>query len=96
MEQNRKYVAIVRLNPFSFRYIKEVPEQELCSDDESIKANEEANNLNLDDENDSEGSLLEVLDGMIKVGQTMGFSMDGCLKDMKIIIGSQGDREGFQ
>ncbi|GJY71434.1 hypothetical protein Tco_0475137, partial [Tanacetum coccineum] len=42
------------------------------------------------------GSMLEVLDGMIKVGQTMGFSMDGCLKDMKIIIGSQGDREGFQ
>ncbi|GJY44030.1 RNA-directed DNA polymerase, eukaryota [Tanacetum coccineum] len=195
---------------------KEVPEQELCSDDESIKANEEANNLNLGDENDSEvvsdtyfgdngedqgvehhhgepskvkevsadpfniyglldkrnnearttdsstsipyppgftpandiptcnqdspdvasvrptsksarrnsspcqsiglssrvmedtvpadvysspvgskpihgshkgGSLLEVLDGMIKVGQTMGFSMDGCLKDMEIIIG---------
>ncbi|GKA82950.1 DNA helicase, partial [Tanacetum coccineum] len=33
---------------------KEVPEQELCSDDESIKANEEANNLNLGDENDSE------------------------------------------
>ncbi|GJX06004.1 hypothetical protein Tco_0193936 [Tanacetum coccineum] len=169
---------------------KEVPEQELCSDDDSIKANEEANNLNLGDENDSEvvldtyfgdngedqalitkqeltdscqlyplspgftpandiptcnqdspdvasvrptsksarrnsspcqsiglssrvmedtvpadvysspvgskpihgshkgGSLLEVLDGMIKVGQTMGFSMDGCLKDMEIIIGS--------
>ncbi|GJV84488.1 RNA-directed DNA polymerase, eukaryota [Tanacetum coccineum] len=33
---------------------KEVPEQELCSDDESIKANEQANNLNLGDENDSE------------------------------------------
>ncbi|GJZ00291.1 RNA-directed DNA polymerase, eukaryota [Tanacetum coccineum] len=32
------------------------------------------------------GSLLEVLDGMSKVGQTMGFSMDGCLKDMEIII----------
>ncbi|GKG09790.1 hypothetical protein Tco_0338536, partial [Tanacetum coccineum] len=41
------------------------------------------------------GSLLEVLDGMIKVGRTMGFSMDGCLKDMEIIIGSQGDCEGF-
>ncbi|GKD92389.1 RNA-directed DNA polymerase, eukaryota, partial [Tanacetum coccineum] len=33
---------------------KEVPEQELCSDNESIKANEEANNLNLGDENDSD------------------------------------------
>ncbi|GJT23865.1 hypothetical protein Tco_0893802 [Tanacetum coccineum] len=37
-----------------FPSFKEVPEQELCSDDESIKANEEANNLNLGDENDSE------------------------------------------
>ncbi|GKB67608.1 hypothetical protein Tco_0929020 [Tanacetum coccineum] len=33
---------------------KKFYEQELCSDDESIKANEEANNLNLGDENDSE------------------------------------------
>ncbi|GJT12682.1 RNA-directed DNA polymerase, eukaryota [Tanacetum coccineum] len=36
------------------------------------------------------GSILEVLDGMIKVGHTMGFSMDGCKKDMENIIGSQG------
>ncbi|GJX88543.1 RNA-directed DNA polymerase, eukaryota [Tanacetum coccineum] len=28
------------------------------------------------------GSILEVLDDMIKVGQTMGFSMEGCMKDM--------------
>ncbi|GJV74949.1 ribonuclease H-like domain-containing protein, partial [Tanacetum coccineum] len=33
---------------------------------------------------------------MEDTGQTMRFSMDGCLKDMEIIIGSQGDREGFQ
>nr|GEZ49422.1 RNA-directed DNA polymerase, eukaryota [Tanacetum cinerariifolium] len=39
------------------------------------------------------GSILEVLDDMIKVGQTMGFTMEGCLKDMESIIGSQGDRE---
>nr|GEW77435.1 RNA-directed DNA polymerase, eukaryota, reverse transcriptase zinc-binding domain protein [Tanacetum cinerariifolium] len=42
------------------------------------------------------GSILEVLDDMIKVGQTMRFTMEGCLKDMESIIGSQGDREGFQ
>nr|GEX59921.1 putative RNA-directed DNA polymerase, eukaryota, reverse transcriptase zinc-binding domain protein [Tanacetum cinerariifolium] len=36
------------------------------------------------------GSMLEVLDGMIKVGQAMGFSIDGFLKDMEIMIGSQG------
>nr|GEZ47374.1 RNA-directed DNA polymerase, eukaryota [Tanacetum cinerariifolium] len=40
------------------------------------------------------GSMLEVLDSMIKVGQAMGFFMDGCLKDMEIMIGSQGAREG--
>ncbi|GJU22463.1 RNA-directed DNA polymerase, eukaryota [Tanacetum coccineum] len=42
------------------------------------------------------GSILEVLDDMIKVGQTMGFSMDGCMKDMESIIGSQGVHNVFQ
>nr|GEW74671.1 hypothetical protein [Tanacetum cinerariifolium] len=37
------------------------------------------------------GSILDILDEMIKVGQTMGFSMDGCTKDMEGIIGAQGD-----
>ncbi|GJY05926.1 RNA-directed DNA polymerase, eukaryota [Tanacetum coccineum] len=36
------------------------------------------------------GSILEILDEMIKVGQTMGFSMEGCTKDMENIIGSKG------
>ncbi|GJR14842.1 putative reverse transcriptase domain-containing protein [Tanacetum coccineum] len=49
---------------------KEVPEQELCLDDDSIKANEEANNLNLGDENDSEDCLefivLEDSNGMVR------------------------------
>ncbi|GKA01721.1 RNA-directed DNA polymerase, eukaryota [Tanacetum coccineum] len=36
------------------------------------------------------GSILDVLDGMVKVGQAMGYDMDGCLKDMEKIIGSQG------
>nr|GEX22354.1 RNA-directed DNA polymerase, eukaryota [Tanacetum cinerariifolium] len=36
------------------------------------------------------GSILEVLDDMIKVGQTTGYTMDGCMKDMERIIGSQG------
>ncbi|PWA34502.1 hypothetical protein CTI12_AA607460 [Artemisia annua] len=30
-------------------------------------------------EHNKDGSILEVLDNMIKVGQTMGFSMEGCL-----------------
>ncbi|GKE61244.1 hypothetical protein Tco_1511611 [Tanacetum coccineum] len=36
------------------------------------------------------GSILDVLDGMVKVGLAMSYDMDGCLKDMEKIIGSQG------
>lgn len=36
------------------------------------------------------GSILEVIEGMIKVGQTMDFSMEGCLQDMENIIRLQG------
>ncbi|GJT51438.1 hypothetical protein Tco_0977595 [Tanacetum coccineum] len=36
------------------------------------------------------GSILEILEEMITVGQTMGFSMEGCTKDMEKIIGTQG------
>nr|GFA20813.1 RNA-directed DNA polymerase, eukaryota [Tanacetum cinerariifolium] len=39
------------------------------------------------------GSILEVLDEMIKVGQAMGFAMDGCTRDMENTIGSQGEHE---
>ncbi|GJZ15227.1 RNA-directed DNA polymerase, eukaryota [Tanacetum coccineum] len=39
------------------------------------------------------GSILELLEEMITVGQTMGFSMEGCNKDMEKIIGSQGDNK---
>nr|GEW69919.1 RNA-directed DNA polymerase, eukaryota [Tanacetum cinerariifolium] len=36
------------------------------------------------------GSILEVIDDLIKVGQAMGFTMEGSKKDMETIIGSQG------
>ncbi|GJU65407.1 hypothetical protein Tco_1247242 [Tanacetum coccineum] len=39
------------------------------------------------------GSILEVMDDMVRVGQTMGYSMEGCLKDIENIIGSQGALE---
>ncbi|GJY13182.1 RNA-directed DNA polymerase, eukaryota [Tanacetum coccineum] len=42
------------------------------------------------------GSILEVIDNMIKVGQSMGFTMEGCMNDMEKIIGSQGAHGGFQ
>nr|GFA98837.1 RNA-directed DNA polymerase, eukaryota, nucleotide-binding alpha-beta plait domain protein [Tanacetum cinerariifolium] len=34
------------------------------------------------------GSILEVMDELIKVGHTMSYNMDGCMKNIKTIIGS--------
>ncbi|GJU28914.1 hypothetical protein Tco_1172503 [Tanacetum coccineum] len=42
------------------------------------------------------GSILEVMDELIKVGQTMCYNMDGCMKNIEAIIGSQGDSEVFR
>ncbi|GJT08236.1 RNA-directed DNA polymerase, eukaryota [Tanacetum coccineum] len=39
----------------------------------------------------SRGSLLDVMDELIKVGQTMGYNMEGCMKNIEAIIGSQRD-----
>ncbi|GJR58586.1 RNA-directed DNA polymerase, eukaryota [Tanacetum coccineum] len=36
------------------------------------------------------GSVLGVLEDMIRVGQAMGYTMDGCVKDLEHIIGTQG------
>nr|GEU61211.1 RNA-directed DNA polymerase, eukaryota, reverse transcriptase zinc-binding domain protein [Tanacetum cinerariifolium] len=36
------------------------------------------------------GLILEVLDDMIRVGQSMGYAMKGCMKDIEHIIGTQG------
>nr|GEV60390.1 RNA-directed DNA polymerase, eukaryota [Tanacetum cinerariifolium] len=47
-------------------------------------------NPNVDNVVDTNASLY-ILDEMIKVGQTMGFSMVGCTKDIDGIIGSQGE-----
>nr|GEX67287.1 hypothetical protein [Tanacetum cinerariifolium] len=41
------------------------------------------------------GFILEILEEMITVGQTMGFSMEGCTKDMEKIIGTQGEQVVF-
>ncbi|GJV10751.1 hypothetical protein Tco_1352292 [Tanacetum coccineum] len=42
------------------------------------------------------GSILELLDDMIKVGQSMGYDMEGCSKDIERIIGSQGATDGVK
>ncbi|GJW13210.1 hypothetical protein Tco_0017343 [Tanacetum coccineum] len=36
------------------------------------------------------GSILMLMDELVKVGQTMGYNMDGCMKNIKEIIESQG------
>ncbi|GKC87221.1 hypothetical protein Tco_1147870 [Tanacetum coccineum] len=37
------------------------------------------------------GSILELLDDMVRVGKSMGYEMEGCIKDIGHIIGVQGD-----
>nr|GEZ59708.1 RNA-directed DNA polymerase, eukaryota [Tanacetum cinerariifolium] len=38
----------------------------------------------------SGGSILLLIDELVKVGQTMGYNMEGCLKNMERIIELQG------
>nr|GEX38511.1 RNA-directed DNA polymerase, eukaryota, nucleotide-binding alpha-beta plait domain protein [Tanacetum cinerariifolium] len=41
-------------------------------------------------------SFLDVMDELVKVGQTMGYNMEGCMNNIEAIIGSQGDGgDGF-
>ncbi|GKD66918.1 RNA-directed DNA polymerase, eukaryota [Tanacetum coccineum] len=42
------------------------------------------------------GSILEVLDDMIRIGQSMGYDMEGCSKDIERIIGKQGADDGLK
>nr|GEV94539.1 putative RNA-directed DNA polymerase, eukaryota, reverse transcriptase zinc-binding domain protein [Tanacetum cinerariifolium] len=39
----------------------------------------------------SQGSILNLMEELIKVGQTMGYNMDGCLYNLTQIIESQGE-----
>ncbi|GKB76387.1 RNA-directed DNA polymerase, eukaryota, nucleotide-binding alpha-beta plait domain protein [Tanacetum coccineum] len=42
------------------------------------------------------GSILDVMDELVKVRQTMGYNMEGCVKNIEAIIGSQGDFDVFR
>nr|GEY69014.1 nucleotide-binding alpha-beta plait domain-containing protein [Tanacetum cinerariifolium] len=37
------------------------------------------------------GSILNLMEEVVKVGQTMGYNMDGCIKDITEIVESQGE-----
>ncbi|GKD54390.1 RNA-directed DNA polymerase, eukaryota [Tanacetum coccineum] len=43
----------------------------------------------VNDKFQASGSILEVMDELIKVGQTMGYNMDGCMKNIEAIIALQ-------
>ncbi|GJR79105.1 hypothetical protein Tco_0149890 [Tanacetum coccineum] len=42
------------------------------------------------------GSVLGVLEEVIRVGRAMGYDMKGCEKDVEAIIGNQGDVSVFR
>ncbi|GJX96589.1 RNA-directed DNA polymerase, eukaryota, reverse transcriptase zinc-binding domain protein [Tanacetum coccineum] len=42
------------------------------------------------------GSILSLLEEIVKVGQTMGYNMEGCVRDMTGIIESQGEAEVYR
>nr|GEW64906.1 uncharacterized protein [Tanacetum cinerariifolium] len=42
------------------------------------------------------GSILDVMDELVKVGESMGYNMEGCVKNIMAIIGSQGDFDAFR
>ncbi|GJZ10213.1 hypothetical protein Tco_0544972, partial [Tanacetum coccineum] len=37
------------------------------------------------------GSISQLMDELVKVGQTMGYNMEGCMRNIEVIIGSQGE-----
>ena len=38
-------------------------------------------------------SILQLMDDLVKVGQTMGYKMDGCIRNIEEIIESRGENE---
>nr|GFB98861.1 nucleotide-binding alpha-beta plait domain-containing protein [Tanacetum cinerariifolium] len=50
----------------------------------------EVPDTNFEDVPDKSGSILELIDDLINLGQTMGYDMTGCIKNMKEIIESKG------
>nr|GEV45675.1 UvrD-like helicase, ATP-binding domain, P-loop containing nucleoside triphosphate hydrolase [Tanacetum cinerariifolium] len=70
----------------------------IMADSSPIEDQMSSNGVQYSHMNDNKkgGSILEVMDDMIKVGQTMGYTMEGCIKDMENIIGTQGVNDVFQ
>ncbi|GJX89733.1 RNA-directed DNA polymerase, eukaryota [Tanacetum coccineum] len=39
----------------------------------------------------TDGLILQLMDELVKVGQTMGYNMEGCMRNIEVIIGLQGE-----
>ncbi|GJT64897.1 RNA-directed DNA polymerase, eukaryota [Tanacetum coccineum] len=37
------------------------------------------------------GSVLQLMDELVQIGQTMGYNMEGCMRNIEVIIGSRGE-----
>ncbi|GJT65760.1 hypothetical protein Tco_1017240 [Tanacetum coccineum] len=42
------------------------------------------------------GSMVGLLEDVIKVGQVMGFKMEGVIANLEELIGTQGGKEGYR
>ncbi|GJT62689.1 RNA-directed DNA polymerase, eukaryota [Tanacetum coccineum] len=66
----------VHTNNLSTRNVKEAREESVCSG--HFKHTEIPH---------SGGSIIQVMDDLVKIGATMGYNMEGCIKNIKDIIG---------
>lgn len=41
------------------------------------------------------GSMLQLMEDLIKIGQTMGYKMDGCINNISEIVNIQGAQESY-
>ncbi|GKA34690.1 RNA-directed DNA polymerase, eukaryota, partial [Tanacetum coccineum] len=61
------------------------------NDSNSVNNNVEPTDLDRSKLLRSGGSILNFMEEVVKVGQTMGYNMEGCIKDINDIIESQGE-----
>nr|GEY13065.1 RNA-directed DNA polymerase, eukaryota, nucleotide-binding alpha-beta plait domain protein [Tanacetum cinerariifolium] len=78
--------------------VNEVHEKEMKAPSEEVKQNSynsvRNNSLNASycsQRFKAGGSIIDLMDELVKVGQTLRYNIDGCVKNIKTIIGSLGD-----
>ncbi|GJV95160.1 hypothetical protein Tco_1546737 [Tanacetum coccineum] len=66
----------------------------LHSNKEGVSSEKSGNNSSF--KLKSGGSILEVMEDLVEIGQTMGYNMEGCLKNIEAIVGFQGDSQALR